>query len=104
MSSPAVSTANSRHPSPGTGKHRAPKSPRSCAKKTAPGIKPGKRGYGSSDIHDRQRMMRVPFRLILAENRLGTALALVIVAGPPALAQAGECPTSASEIATDRPD
>jgi hypothetical protein len=61
-------------------------------------------------------MMRVPCRLILAEAclkiRLGTtwpparfaALALVFVAGVPALAQAGECPTSASEIATDRPD
>jgi len=61
-------------------------------------------------------MMRVPFRLILAETclkiRLGTTLpparfavlALVFVAGAPALAQAGECPTSASEIATDRPD
>jgi hypothetical protein len=31
-------------------------------------------------------------------------LALVFVAGAPGLAQAGECPTSASEIATDRPD
>src|SRR5258708_27410935 len=49
-------------------------------------------------------MTHVPFRLILAKIRLGTALALVFVAGAPALAQAGECPTSASEIATDRPD
>lgn len=50
----------------------------------------------------------MPFRLILARIRLkicfGTTLTLVFVAGAPALAQAGECPTSASEIATDRPD
>jgi hypothetical protein len=54
----------------------------------------------------------VPFRLILAKICSGTTLppgrfavlTLVFVAAAPALAQAGECPTSASEIATDRPD
>lgn len=53
-------------------------------------------------------MTRVPCRLVLTEIcfkiRFRTALALVFVAAAPALAQAGECPTSASEIATDRPD
>jgi hypothetical protein len=61
-------------------------------------------------------MTRVPFRPIFAKIRLkillGTtwptgrfaALTLVFVAAAPALPQAGECPTSASEIATDRPD
>src|SRR5947207_11122468 len=61
-------------------------------------------------------MTRVPFRPIFAKIRLkillGTtwpagrfaALTLVFAAGVPALAQAGECPTSTSEIATDRPD
>jgi hypothetical protein len=49
-------------------------------------------------------MTRVPFRLILAKIRFGTSLTLLFVAAAPALAQAGECPTSASEIATDRPD
>lgn len=52
-------------------------------------------------------MTRVPFRLILTELcfkiRLATTLALLAAAAP-ALAQAGECPSSASEIATDRPD
>jgi len=50
----------------------------------------------------------VPCRLVLTEIcfkiRFGTALALLFTAGAPALALAGECPTSASEIATDRPD
>jgi hypothetical protein len=61
-------------------------------------------------------MTCVPLRLKLAKIRLkirlGTTspagrfavLMLLFVAGAPALAQAGECPTSASEIATDRPD
>src|SRR4051795_8453163 len=49
-------------------------------------------------------MTRVPFRQIFARIRCGTALALFFTAGVPALAWAGECPTSASEIATDRPD
>src|SRR6202790_3679735 len=57
-------------------------------------------------------MTRVPFRLILAKICLGTTLPpgrfavlmLLSVAAAPAVAQAGECPSSASEIATDRPD
>jgi hypothetical protein len=53
-------------------------------------------------------MTRVPFRLTLARIRLkicsGTTVALVFVAAAPALVLAGGCPTSASEIATDRPD
>lgn len=47
-------------------------------------------------------MTRVPFRRI--KICLGTTLTLVFVGGVAAPAQAGECPTSASEIATDRPD
>ena len=80
---------------------------RSLHKTPSPGIKAGQTmiqilGYPSL------RMTRVPFRLILARICLkicsGTTLALLFVAGAPALVQAGECPTSASEIATDRPD
>jgi Putative MetA-pathway of phenol degradation len=51
-------------------------------------------------------MTHVPFRLVLTKIRLkirfGTTLALRFAA--PALARAGECPSSSSEIATDRPD
>jgi Putative MetA-pathway of phenol degradation len=48
--------------------------------------------------------MRVPFRLNFARIRAWAAMALLFTAGVPALARAGECPTSAAEIATDRPD
>ena len=60
----------------------------------------------------------MPFRPIFAKIRLkirlGTTwpagrfavptLMFMFVAGAPALVRAGQCPTSASEIATDRPD
>lgn len=53
-------------------------------------------------------MTRVPCRLVLTgiyiKIRCATALVLLFTAAAPALSQAGECPTSASEIATDRPD
>jgi hypothetical protein len=57
-------------------------------------------------------MTQVPFRPILAKIRRGTTvppgrfavLTLLFINAAPALVQAGECPTSASEIATDRPD
>lgn len=52
-------------------------------------------------------MTRVPCRLVLTEicfKIRWTALALFFTAAAPALAQAGECPAAASEIATDRPD
>lgn len=53
-------------------------------------------------------MMRVPLRPVLTEPCLGirgaAACALLVAVVAPAFAHAGECPTSAAEIATDRPD
>lgn len=52
--------------------------------------------------------MRVPLRPVLIEmsrkTGFGTALAFLLAALAPDVARAGECPTSAAEIATDRPD